>query len=384
MWDNVLINMLELKYRRYLVNLLKSLVNVKSVAPETKQISKFLKKEFKNLALKIIRYPIGGKKSVQLVSYGNGKPVICLNAHADTVPPSGNSLARAIVKNGKLYGLGSCDDKASLASMIAVLKILAAKGINLKGTVNLLISTEEESGSQQVKKAIENGYRCDYAIVGEPTNLAIIHSHAGLVFLELNMLGQASHGSVPWEGINAIEKMNVFVGKLRREIEKFPADKEIGPCSLNLGALRGGDIPNRVPAFCQALVDLRFPPPLTPEKILKKIDGILNNSSWKGKTSRRVIKTARSMLTPRNSFLVRKFAEVTKEVTPRRWAKIKGMRGWTEAEPFRNKLKIPAIVFGPGDPSRAHADNEFVDLNHLYQATEIYLSFLTKTAKPQI
>ncbi len=102
-------NMKLKKDNKFILNLLKSLVNIESVSNGEHDIMLYLEKEIKSWGVKTKRYSMGDKRFNLLGRYGKGKPVLCLNSHADTVPASGTSWPRAKVKKGVLYGLGACD-----------------------------------------------------------------------------------------------------------------------------------------------------------------------------------------------------------------------------------------------------------------------------------
>ena len=84
----------------------------------------FLEAELEALGFDSQRIDVESNRWNLLARLGNGSPIICLNAHADTVPPSGESIPDARISDGKIYGLGSCDDKASIAAMICAFRAL--------------------------------------------------------------------------------------------------------------------------------------------------------------------------------------------------------------------------------------------------------------------
>jgi succinyl-diaminopimelate desuccinylase len=353
----------------HLIGLLTRLVDTPSACPDEYEVTVFLEKELARLGLSAQRIPIAERRFNLLCRIGSGSPVLCLNAHADTVSPSGNSIPKARIEGGVMYGLGSADDKASISAMIGAVKAMLDSGAKLGGTLDLLISVDEEGMGSGVCTAIEQGYRCDMAIIGEPTSLEIVPTHSGLIFLDIVTFGKATHGSIPMEGINAIDRMNELVSGLRALLGEYPAHPLLGPPSLNLGMIQAGDRPNRVPDRCEASVDIRIVPPMTVQPVLDRIDAYFGE--WHGKAEYEVTKSKPTLDTPHDSPVIGALisaGQVVRGTAP----KIVGWRGWTDAESFRTGLGIDAVVFGAGSLSQAHSSDEFVELAEVLDASRVY------------
>ena len=353
----------------YTVKLLSDLVDISSVFPSEKEIILFLERELTQIGLPVERVPISESRWNILARIGNGSPVLCLNAHADTVPPNGDSTTKAQIKDENLHGLGSADDKGSIAAMVSAVKTISESGAKLNGTLDLLISVDEEGDAKGVRTAIERGYRCDMALTGEPTSLGIVAAHCGLVFLDIVTHGKSTHGSIPMEGINAIEMIYELVSGLKAAVTDFPAHPLVGQPTLNLGIMKGGDRPNRVPDRCEASIDIRLVPPMTTAQVLERIEGCF--AKWKDRAEYKITKQGGSLDTSHDSPIVKALSaaigQVCGKVPP-----MVGWRGWTEAEPFQSRLGIDAVVFGPGALVRAHSADEYVELDQLNHAAQIY------------
>ena len=365
----------------YLIKLLADLVNIPSVFPDEYEVMLFLERELARIGLSTERIPVSERRFNLLTRLGSGSPVLCLNSHSDTVPPNGDSVPTARIDGGVMHGLGSADDKASLAAMIAAVKAIAESGARLKGTLDLLISVDEEGEARGVRTAIKDGYRCDMAVTGEPTSLEIVPTHCGLVFLDIVTHGKSAHGCIPTEGVNAIDRMYDLVSGLRAAITDFPAHPLVGPPTLNLGIMRGGDRPNRVPDRCEASVDFRLVPPMTLTQVLARVEDYFGK--WGDQAEYTVTKQCETLDTAHDSPLVGTLAAVGERASGTK-PSIGSWRGWTEAESFQTGLGIDAVVFGPGDIRQAHSSNEFVELDEVRQAARIYadtvLAVLGETA----
>jgi len=352
--------------KRYCARLLEKLVDIPSVFGEEEEIMLFLESELASLGLRPRRIDVAPGRFNLLCSIGSGSPRICLNAHADTVPPNGESTPQARIDGDTVYGLGSCDTKASISAMVTAYLDLAAE-TDLGGTLDLLISVDEEGDGTGVRSAINRGYKCDYAIVGEPTGLSIIRVHCGLLFLKLATTGIAAHGCDPSMGVSAVDRMMELIGALRAEMTGFPAHPIVGGMSLNLGEIHAGDRPNRVPNRCDARIDIRIVPPVTNDQTFTAARRVIERFEW---ASYEVEKRGEPMETPEQSPLVQSILSSARELGIACGAT--GFRGWTEAESFRTGLGIDAVVIGPGSVKQAHSSNEFVSISETQRAAELY------------
>ncbi|MGC8863666.1 MAG: M20 family metallopeptidase [Armatimonadota bacterium] len=352
--------------KRYCARLLEKLVDIPSVFGEEKEIMLFLESELVSLGLKPRRIDVAPGRFNLLCSTGSGSPRICLNAHSDTVPPNGESTPLARIDGDTVYGLGSCDTKASISAMVTACLDLASRPDHA-GTIDLLLSVDEEGDGEGVRSAIRQGYKCDYAIVGEPTSLNIIRVHCGLLFLKLITEGVAAHGCDPSMGISAIDRMMELIAALREQIAGFPGHPIVGPMSLNLGEIHAGDRPNRVPNRCEARIDMRLVPPVSNEQLYQAARRVIEQFEW---ASYQVEKRGEAMETPEDSPLVRAILSSAQEL--RIACRAGGFRGWTEAESFRTGLGVDAVVIGPGCVKQAHSSKEFVSISETQRAAELY------------
>lgn len=352
----------------YAISQLEALVAIESPAPHEAALVDYVERELRGIGIATQRFQLTPGRDNLLASVGADAPVICLNTHADTVPPSGDSRAQPRRDGQRLCGLGACDAKGSLAAMITALRAAHEDGFG--GRLELLLTLEEEAGGRGARSALEAGYVCDHIIVGEPTELNVLTAHAGLVFFNLEARGLAAHGAMPELGDNAIENMVAFIAALRASVTAYPAHETIGAPSLNLGALCGGDRANRVPDRCTAALDVRLAPPTTPDDISARAQSLLRGPRWRG-ISAEIVKYGGPLDTRADAPVVRALQAAA--LTTGRRASIVSWRAWTEAEPFQARLGVDAVVFGPGSLAQAHTDHEYVELDEVCAAAQIYL-----------
>lgn len=356
----------------YAVAQLEALIGIESPAPNETPLIAYVEMELARFGIDAKRIPLERGRDNLLASVGAGSPVICLNTHADTVPASGPCRARPRREGGRLYGLGACDAKGSLAAMMAALHTAHEGGF--PGRLDLLVSLDEEAGGRGVRSVIRAGsppgYTCDHAIIGEPSDLQVLTSHAGLVFLEIEAAGKSAHGSSPHLGENAIEKMIAFIDELQRVTTDWPAHPVIGEPSFNLGVISGGDRANRVPDRCTAAADVRLVPPTTTDDVAERAEALLRDAKWRG-ISVRVVKYGGPLDTAADAPSVRALQSAAGDIG--REAGTASWRAWTEAEVFQSALGIDAVVFGPGSLADAHTDHEYVEIADVQAAAQIYL-----------
>jgi len=341
------------------------MVDIESVTGNENQLMSYIQGVLRGYGITYTEIEMGDGRYNLLASVGEGSPVLCLNAHSDTVPPSGRSVAKSRVERGVVYGLGSCDDKASIAAMLGAFLELSKE--DLRGRVDLLVSVDEEISSQGVRRCIEKGYHCDYAVVGEPTGLDPVVAHSGLMFLDLVATGSGGHGSSPWTGRNAIEEVFRAYRRLEEVVSSFPSHPVLGPPSTNLGVIRGGDAPNRIPDRCEAKVDVR----VMPGTSLSAVEQALIDAVAVLGSSVRIWKRGKPMEVAQDSKLLSTIVQKVRERTSREARPI-GFRGWTEADPFRNDINADALVLGPGQVDKAHSPDESVKLAEVVDAAHIY------------
>jgi acetylornithine deacetylase len=202
---------------------------------------------------------------------GGGEDGLVLAGHTDTVPYDEKGWRSepfaGEVRDGRLYGLGSADMKSFLA-----VAVHAAARVDVRklGRPLVIVGTaDEESGMGGARALVDAGERLGARVlVGEPTSLRPINRHKGVLMERIILRGRTGHASNPAAGLNAIDGMAAAM----RALEDFRAGLAAelpdlgfpvpGP-TLNLGAIRGGDNPNRICARCELDVDLRLVPGMT-------------------------------------------------------------------------------------------------------------------------
>src|SRR5205085_5352618 len=170
-----------------------------------------------------------GRHSVAAVLKGSGGgPTLVLNGHMDTVAIDDPSLwdeepFAAVVKDGYVWGRGSCDMKAGLSVQIAVARYLAKRPERLKGTLVLHFAVGEECAEPGTLSLVKAGFVGDVGIVTEPTELKVATAERGLVFFNLRIKGRSIHASKAHLGLNPNWKLRAVLDAVEdyeREIKQ--------------------------------------------------------------------------------------------------------------------------------------------------------------------
>ena len=214
--------------------------------------------------------PISPTKANLIATLGNSENPggLVLSGHTDTVPCNPerwhSDPFKATIRDERLYGLGSADMKSFFALALAAATRFEAR--QLQQPLVILATADEESTMQGARTLLaENACLGRYAVIGEPTGLKPVRMHKGIAMNAVTVRGKAGHSSDPAQGANAIEGMRVILGELLafaetlKQRHRHPAFKVDHP-TLNLGAIHGGDNPNRICDRCEVHFDMRLLP----------------------------------------------------------------------------------------------------------------------------
>ncbi|MGC4108191.1 MAG: M20 family metallopeptidase [Thermomicrobiales bacterium] len=309
----------------------------------------------------------------------NGTPTLLLEAHMDTVSPDAMPDAFAPTeRDGRLYGRGACDTKGSLAAMMAAVEMLATDDAPPPCSVELLAAVDEETEGTGVAAYVQAGHRPDAAIVGEPTELQVIHAHNGVLRGEIVVTGKAAHTSIAQEGVNAIEGMApviVALAGLNREIAARPGGAADNG-SLTVSLISGGTGLNIVPERCTIAYDRRTVPGTHASDLLAEIDATLDGVRAEVAPRLRIDRATPlldigALLTPLDAPIVQAAiaANASLGLDP---VPTKVPYG-SDASILNVEGGIPTLVYGPGDIAQAHGADEYVELDQVERAAAFYL-----------
>ncbi|HEU4394086.1 MAG TPA: M20/M25/M40 family metallo-hydrolase [Planctomycetota bacterium] len=296
-------------------------------------------------------------------SIGAGKPTLLLNAHIDTVPPTDAWTRKPFepeVDDGRLYGLGSGDDKASIAAMAAAVEALAKEG--LPGTIVFAATCDEETGGDGLETLRRELPAAEAAVIGEPTRLEVATAQRGLIRIEACAEGRAAHAARPHQGENAILKAFEDVQRLR-EMNFVKTHPLLGRPTVTVTQVQGGVGRNVVPPSCRFTVDVRTTP--------------LYDNDWFVPELRRRIRSPIPVLKARMTPVETRADEkiVLAALSATGGEAPVGFGGVSDMFHVRD---LPCVVLGPGEPEQSHKADESVPLDQVTRAAEVYRDLARK------
>ncbi|KAK4044667.1 pyridoxal-phosphate dependent enzyme-domain-containing protein [Parachaetomium inaequale] len=320
---------------------------------------------------------VPGRPSVVGIVRGSGGGAsLMLTGHVDTVSLAtyeGDALTGHLgMKEGKevVFGRGTLDMKGGLAAGLSAL--LAARARRLAGDVLVAAVADEEDASQGTKDVLAAGWRADAGVVLEPTNLAVAHAHKGFVWVEVEVLGRAAHGSQPDEGVDAILNMGLVLQALREYQAQLPVDPVLGPASLHCGVIRGGEEVSSYPASCTLTLEYRTVPAQTNEGILADLGVLLGRLGQEHPgfqyRAPRITLWRPSQHVPHDHAVVQHLVELGTGVIGRP-PPVQSVPFWCDAA-LLTEAGIPSVVFGPSGAG-LHSREEWVEVDSLRQLREV-------------
>ena len=337
--------------------------------PSTKDNPKALKEVLKVAARELESYTIEWFEkdgTPSLLAYNSPtRPKrfkVILNAHLDVVP--GNpSQFKPKIKDGKLYGRGAYDMKGAAAVEILVFKELAKK---LPYPLGLQLVTDEEIGGfKGTKYQIEKGVRADFVIAGEPTDLAVNNKAKGIIWAKIYAFGKSSHGAYPWEGDNAILKLQKILNEL---FKLYPLpQKEAWRTTINLSRIEVENKTfNKVPDKAIAYLDIRYIPE-DKKKIKKDLERICKKYGAKLE----LLLNEPAQFTDQDNPYMKILKKAIEKETGKK-AKIIVKHGGSDIRHF-NAVGCEGVTFGPTGAG-LHTDEEWVEVKSL----EVYGGILKR------
>ncbi|NGP52025.1 acetylornithine deacetylase [Thioalkalivibrio sp. XN8] len=305
---------------------------------------------------------------------GPGEDGLVLSGHTDTVPYDAARWTRdpfaGEVHNGRLYGLGSADMKSFLACAAH-----AAARINLEklGRPLVIVGTaDEESGMGGAKALVAEGEPLGArAVIGEPTRLRPVNRHKGVLLERIRIEGRSGHASDPAAGLNAIDGAMAAIGALHAFIdgraEEFPAAHfpVPGP-TLNIGAIRGGDNPNRICASCELDVDLRLVPGMRCDSLRRDLRAAVARA-LEGSGFELSFTVLFDGLDPLAPGAEKALAQACEHASGHSCGAVNfGTEG-----PLFQQLDMEVVICGPGDIAVAHQPDESISVAEAYRAVDV-------------
>lgn len=365
------------------VTLLQELVRIPSVNPDNtpgtveageEKIAVFLSGWLESIGAKVTLEEIKPGRPNLIARFApiDGRPRMLYGPHLDTVGVGGMTIEAfgGEIHDGKLWGRGASDTKGPMAAMLWSLHENRDILQTLPIAIDFVAFMGEESGQWGSKSFVrDHGKHYSFAIVGEPTDMKVVHENKGSTWATLRTTGKAAHSSMPEKGDNAILKLTRAINQLDRhlvpKLKEFTHDK-LGPSTINFGVIRGGSRPNIVPDLAEAEIDIRFSPSLQNAGGALKLlaDTIADHElpvEIVNPHENPPLETQAGH--PGIQRLIKQGSELASAP-------------WFSDAAHLSAGGVPSICIGPGSIDQAHTVDEYIDIEALKQGAEFFTQFV--------
>jgi acetylornithine deacetylase len=307
-----------------------------------------------------------------------GGPTLVFEAHMDTASELGMSIEpfRPLRKNNFMYGRGSCDTKGGLAAMMHAFKAVRDAGLQPRASAVLVAAADEEHGFRGVVKFLESGVTAAGAVVAEPTSLETVVASKGVLRWRVHSHGRAAHSAKPHLGINAISQMSRLIMAIDEKLlptYRLRQHPLLGSPTLTVSMIRGGIQINQVPETCTIEVDRRLLPGETGATVWKEFEELVSGLALQDPELKLTMEPPMfedaAMETPASARVVQVASEISQTVRGLR--RLAGVPYGSDASKL-SRAGIPSIILGPGSIDQAHAAGEYVELDQVALAAEMY------------
>jgi acetylornithine deacetylase/succinyl-diaminopimelate desuccinylase family protein len=380
-----------------IVELAEELIRVPSVTGKEREVAHRAKALLEGSGLAVeLRGPEERPVVVSTIN-PEASPLLVFNGHLDTVPIADlkawtRNPFDPVVEEGRLYGRGASDMKASCAVIIHVLEILEKLGVGI-GVGVQLVPDEERGGVHGTRLLLGEMDRCllrrpDYVVIGEKSNLKVRIAERGSFRFSIRFRGRATHtANARTEGVNAIAKASKGVLALEKHIDKF--HEWIGHPVLSVNSIQAGTVPNQVPAECVIGIDRRLIIGETADTVVAEVTEALDGAGegdpdwrWELETRRdeegNYVYSHASHTAPDTELVRAFYAAVPKALDTEpelyvEWA------GGTDGRFYRYS-GIQTVGFGPKG-EHAHGPDEFVHVDSLVSQARVYLALVAELSE---
>ena len=381
--------------RDYLYQTLANLIRINSINPSLvpgsageAEIAAYVANELGQLGLQVALHEVAPRRLnvvATLPGSGRGRSLM-LNAHMDTVGVENMPAPFAAeVLDGKMYGRGAYDMKGSLAACLAAARAIVEASVILGGDLLIAAVADEEYISLGTEDVVKH-YRPDAAIVTEPTELTICLAHKGFIWLTVETIGKAAHGSRPHLGVDANMKMGHFLCELDRlaqELQSRSGHALVGTPTLHAALIEGGSGISVIADRCTLQIERRTIPGETETQVLREVQAIVDRLSASDPNFSATVNVSfvrQPFSVSEDAPIVLALNRATRNVSQHALDQT-GVSFWTDAA-LMAAAGIETVVCGPAGAG-AHAAEEWVDLQSVEDAALIYAHTAIDYCRPK-
>ncbi len=374
--------------------ILKSLVGINSVFPNEARLGTYLEKRLKGIGFRTSRMYLGKNRFNIFAERGSGGKELLLYGHTDTVPQYGawkSDPLKLVRKSGRLYGLGSCDMKGGIASMLHALESVQS------ARVKLLLCPDEENVSAGAWAAVKRRawFRgVTYALSGEPglskasaeEHNVITVGRRGRVVIDIRVKGVSSHGAYSSMGVNAIDE----AAKIVSGVKGFRLRKhaQMGAENVFVNRIESAATSLSLPDTAKLSLDVHLVPPSTSLDAKERAEELIGALRRKGILDKRT--EAKASIRKRETPYIEPYANNMSDghvrhvisLMERNFGSAFINYGSSVADDniLANELHIPVLVIGPKGGNE-HSANEWVSARSLAQTSRFYIMLLEEYSR---
>jgi acetylornithine deacetylase len=319
---------------------------------------------------------------------GGGRSLL-LNGHTDVIPVGkgegwSDDPWSARIKNGRIYGRGSCDMKSGVASHILAVQYLKELGLTPKGDVMINVVIDEEVSGHGTLDTVVRGYHADAGISGETSDLAVQPACIGRIWFEIEIHGKPAGIQQRYLGVSGIDLGNK-IAKAVADLEAkriatvkhplYPSAIDSLPCIV--GSFQAGGYPSAFPANCLLKGSIGTVPSEDHEgvkrSLVEQVAQAAAADPWM-KDHPPIVRfvgyDAQASEIPRNHPIVETVSRCYTEITGKQPV-ISGRQGAADTRFLNLYAKTPTVIFGPGSTAVMHADDEYVSIDDYITAIKV-------------
>lgn len=335
-----------------LASLLMEIMDVESVSGDEKALADVV--EARLAGLPHLELHRDGDCVVARTDLGRSERVV-IAGHLDTVPVADNLPSKLVdhPDGQRVWGRGACDMKGGVAVMLALAESLTAPNRD----ITWIFYDHEEvaaalNGLGRLSRNRPDLIGADFAVLMEPTSAQIEGGCQGTIRIDLTTEGTAAHSARAWMGHNAIHDLAPVLATLAayrsEEIEVEGLTYREG---LNAVSIGGGTASNVIPPAATVQINYRYAPDKSVDEAIARL------RDWFPGYSFEVTDASPAARPGLHLPLAQQFVAAIGEAARPKY-------GWTDVSRF-SALGVPAVNYGPGDPSMAHRDDEFCPVHDL-------------------
>lgn len=388
---------LESKFAKHIdrddiITIVSSLVRLDTTNPPGNEYlcKEIVASRMKSLGMDVAYYEKQPGRTNVVGRIGKGIRSIGFVSHMDVVPPGeldqwDSPPFEPSIRDGRIYGRGTLDDKGSFACAYSACKAFVAEHTDFDGSIYLIAAADEEMGSElgMIYLVEECGVRFDVAIIPDGGRMDMsIYGEKGILWIEITSRGVQAHGSTPELGRNAIVPLAELIAEIKTIDLGDEYDAAFDGWTMNVGTIQGGSSTNTVPALAKATLDFRLPGGITKAQVLGKIDekvALVSRRSPGADLKMSVLHETEPHVSDKNAVIIRSFDRAARRLGIDMSYSTFGGNTVAKNLYFAG---ITSVVHYPGDDKLAHVPNEYVVVDELVLGSVLYAEALEEYFYP--